>query len=86
MVKEVGIGKLVGMPVPGTCSFAAWSGLMDTGIFWGAPTVGCRDTKGNYLENAQTEPDIKVMNVYEKVSTGKDEQLEVAVKELMKEK
>ena len=85
MVKEVGIGKLVGMPVPGTCTFAAWEGLMDTGIRWGAPTVGCKDTKGNYLENAQTEPDLKLRNDYEKASSGIDQQLEVAVKELMKE-
>jgi tricorn protease len=84
MVKEVGIGKLVGMPVPGTCTFAAWEALMDTGIRWGAPTVGCKDTKGAYLENAQTEPDIKQRNDYEKVSTGVDQQLETAVKELMK--
>ncbi|MBX9783635.1 MAG: PDZ domain-containing protein [Chitinophagaceae bacterium] len=86
MVKEVGIGKLVGMPVPGTCTFAAWEALMDTGIRWGAPTVGCKDTKGNYLENAQTEPDIKLRNEYEKVSTGVDEQLQMAVKELLKGK
>jgi tricorn protease len=86
MVKEVGIGKLVGMPVPGTCTFAAWEGLMDTGIRWGAPTVGCKDTKGNYLENAQTEPDVKQRNDYEKAGTGIDQQLETAVKELMKEK
>ena len=84
MVKEVGIGKLVGMPVPGTCTFAAWEGLMDTGIRWGAPTVGCKDTKGNYLENAQTEPDLKLRNEYEKVGSGVDQQLELAVKELMK--
>jgi hypothetical protein len=38
-----------------------------------------------YLENHQTEPDIKVMNTYEAVSRGKDEQLEAAVAELMKE-
>jgi Tol biopolymer transport system component/C-terminal processing protease CtpA/Prc len=85
MVKEVGIGKLVGMPVPGTCSFAAWEALMDTGIRWGAPTVGCKDSNGNYLENAQTEPNVKVKNENEKVSAGTDQQLETAVKELMKE-
>lgn len=85
MVKEVGVGKLVGMPVPGTCSFAAWEALMDTGIRWGAPTVGCKDSNGNYLENAQTEPHVKVKNENEKVGTGTDQQLETAVKELMKE-
>jgi tricorn protease len=84
-VKQVGLGKLVGMPVPGTCSFAAWELLMDTGIFWGAPTVGCKDVNGKYLENAQTEPDVKVRNEYEKTGTGIDQQLEAAVRELMKE-
>ena len=57
---------------------------MDTGIVWGAPTVGCKDVNGKYLENAQTEPDILQRNEYEKVITGKDQQLELAVKELMK--
>lgn len=84
-VKQVGLGKLVGMPVPGTCSFAAWELLMDTGIFWGAPTVGCKDVNGKYLENAQTEPDLKVRNEYEKAGSGIDQQLEAAIKELMKE-
>lgn len=85
MVKQVGIGKLVGMPVPGTCTFAAWESLMDTGIRWGAPTVGCKDANGKYLENSPTEPDVKVKNENEKVSVGVDQQLEIAVKELLKE-
>lgn len=85
MVKQVGIGKLVGMPVPGTCTFAAWESLMDTGIRWGAPTVGCKDVNGKYLENSPTEPDVKMKNENEKVSVGIDQQLEIAVKELLKE-
>lgn len=85
MVKQVGIGKLVGMPVPGTCSFAAWESLMDTGIRWGAPTVGCKDVNGKYLENSPTEPNIKIKNENERVSVGIDQQLEIAVKELLKE-
>jgi hypothetical protein len=40
---------------------------------------------GQYLENRQTEPDIKLMNEYELVKKGIDQQLEVAVKELMKD-
>jgi hypothetical protein len=40
---------------------------------------------GTYLENAQTEPDIKVWNDYEVITKGKDQQLERAVEELMKE-
>jgi tricorn protease len=85
MVKEVNVGKLVGMPVPGTCTFAGWEGLMDTGIRWGAPTVGVKGNNGRYLENWQTEPDIKVMNEYDQVKKGIDQQLEAAVKELMKD-
>jgi hypothetical protein len=37
------------------------------------------------LENHQTEPDIKVMNEYEVMSKGRDQQLEAAVAALMKE-
>ncbi len=84
MVQELKVNKLVGMPVPGTCTFAAWESLMDTGIRWGAPSVGVKNTNGKYLENSQTEPDIKVMNEYEIVKKGVDQQLEAAVKELMK--
>ena len=81
------IGKLVGMPVPGTCSFAAWESLQDGQTRWGTVPMGVRmmDGSGRYLENYQTEPDIKLMNEYDKVNKGKDQQLEVAVSELMKE-
>jgi tricorn protease len=85
MVQELKVNKLVGMPVPGTCTFAGWEGLMDTGIRWGAPSVGVKNNRNQYLENRQTEPDIKLMNEYEIVKKGVDQQLEAAVKELMKE-
>ena len=52
---------------------------------WGVPPVGVKTMAGTYLENAQTEPNIKVWNDYEAVSKGKDQQLERAVAELMKE-
>lgn len=84
MIKELGIGKLVGTQVPGTCTFGGWSPLMDSGIRWGVPGVGCKDMNGRYLENAPTEPDIKVYNEYHQVAFGTDQQLEAAVKELMK--
>jgi C-terminal processing protease CtpA/Prc len=40
---------------------------------------------GQYLENYQTEPDIKVRNDYETVVKGKDQQLEAAVNALLKD-
>ena len=85
MTQAVGLNKLVGMPVPGTCTFAGWEGLQDPSMRWGVPPVGVKTMAGTYLENAQTEPNIKVWNDYEAVSKGKDQQLERAVEELMKE-
>ena len=83
-VKALGLGKLVGMPTPGTCTFAGWESLAD-GIRWGVPHVGVKDSvTGKYLENSQTEPDIKVMNEYDVVIKGKDQQLETAVATLLK--
>ena len=79
------LGKLVGMPVPGTCSFAGWEMLGDSGLRWGAVPLGVKAVGVGYLENLQTEPDIKVRNTYEEVVKGRDEQLEAAVTELLKE-
>lgn len=79
------IGKLVGMPVPGTCSFAGWEMLGDSGIMWGVVPLGVKAPGIGYLDNHQTEPDIKVENAKETVVAGRDEQLEAAVAELLKE-
>ena len=83
--QELKLGKLVGMPVPGTCTFAGWETLQDNTLRWGVPPIGVKMMNGQYLENHQTEPDIKVRNDYETVVKGKDQQLEAAVKELLKE-
>jgi tricorn protease len=85
MVQDQKITKLVGMPVPGTCTFAGWEGLMDSGIRWGIPPLGVKAMNGKYLENWQTEPDIKVANDADQAVKGMDQQLEAAVKELMKD-
>ncbi len=83
--KYKNIGKLVGMPVPGTMSSVTWETLQDNTLYFGLPVVGYRTEDGNYLENSQLEPDIKVKNTPEKLAQGVDEQLEVAVRELLKE-
>lgn len=85
MVQNQKINKVVGMPVPGTCTFAGWEALGSTGIRWGVPPIGVKDAQGRYLENRQSEPDIKVVQSKNKVVTGIDEQLETAVTELLKE-
>ncbi len=79
------IGKLVGQPVPGTCTFAGWETLQDNTVRWGVPPLGVKTMKGEYLENAQTNPDISVWNEASQLSAGKDQQLEIAVKTLLEE-
>lgn len=83
--KHKNMGKLVGMPVPGTMSSVTWETLQDNTLYFGLPVIGYRTEEGNYLENSQLEPDIKVKNTPEKLAQGIDEQLEAAVKELLKE-
>jgi tricorn protease len=85
-VKALGLGTLVGMPTPGTCTFAGWEMLQDASIRWGVPGMGVKDaTTGKYLENQQTVPNIQVMNEYAVVATGRDQQLEAAIAALLKE-
>lgn len=81
---DLKLGKTVGMPVPGTCSFAGWEGLPD-GSFWGVVPVSAKDKQGNWMENNQTEPTILVKNMPGKIDNGIDEQLEVAIEELLKD-
>ena len=83
--KHKGMGSLVGMPVPGTMSSVTWETLQDPSLYFGLPVVGYRTEQGNWLENTQLEPDIKVRNTPEKMADGVDEQLEAAVRELLNE-
>ncbi len=78
------IGQLVGMPVPGTCTWGGGAVLPDTGIRWGVPPLGVKDPQAKFLENWQTDPDIRVPPTVGAVSTGRDEQLEAAVSALLK--
>lgn len=83
--KHRGIGKVVGMPVPGTMTSVSWERLQDPSLVFGIPVVGYRKADGTYLENDQLEPDVKVANSPELVITGRDEQLEAAVKALLEQ-
>ena len=82
--RELGIGKLIGTPVPGTMTAVWWETLIDRSLVFGIPQVGCRDMRGNYCENTPLIPDIEVYNSPEDYLTGHDRQLERAVQEMMK--
>ncbi|MDT0594576.1 S41 family peptidase [Glaciecola petra] len=81
---DLKLGKSVGMPVPGTCSFAGWERL-PMGGSWGVVPVSAKNKAGEWLENNQTEPDILIRNEPGVIDFGTDQQLERAVKELLKE-
>lgn len=81
---DLKIGKAVGMPTPGTCSFAGWEGLPN-GTVWGVVPVSAKDINGDWMENNQTEPDILVKNMPGIIDNGRDQQLERGIEELMKE-
>jgi len=81
--KHKKLGKLVGMPVPGTMSSVNWIDLQNPSLLFGVPVVAFRTNDGTILENTQLEPDIKVANTPEDISAGRDAQLEAAVKSLL---
>tara|TARA_R110002126_G_scaffold291772_1_gene457537 strand:+ start:117 stop:3359 length:3243 start_codon:yes stop_codon:yes gene_type:complete len=79
---DLKIGKSVGMPVPGTCSFAGWEGLPN-GARWGVVPVSAKNKAGEWMENNQTEPTIKVKNMPSKITNGIDQQLMRSIRELL---
>lgn len=83
--RQRGLGRLVGMPVPGTMTSVFWENLQDSSLRYGIPVIGYRLEDGSYLENTQLEPDIKVANTPENVAAGEDRQLETGVRELLRE-
>ncbi|PRY87110.1 C-terminal processing protease CtpA/Prc [Mongoliibacter ruber] len=81
---DLKIGKTVGMPTPGTCSFAGWE-MLPNGGRWGIVPISAKDKSGNWMENNETKPQFQVKNMPGKIDKGVDQQLEKAVEELLKE-
>ena len=82
--KTLGIGKLVGAPVPGTMTAVWWETQVDPTIVFGIPQVGSFGLNENrFLENYQIEPDIEVYNDPASELRGEDKQLEAAVKHML---
>lgn len=81
--KALGIGKLIGAPVPGTMTAVWWENQIDPSIVFGVPQTTVVDMNGNVLENQQLMPDIEVYNTPEERLTGKDAQIEAAVNHLL---
>jgi tricorn protease len=78
------VGKTLGMPIPGTGTFVWWEEQIDPRLVYGNPMGGWRAPDGLFEEGHQLEPDIRVRNEPDVLSAGRDQQIEAAVKELMK--
>jgi len=81
--KQNGVGKLIGMPVPGTGTAVWWEQQIDPTIIFGIPMVATIGKENRPTENLQLEPDIRVPLPYEDFLNGKDSQIEAAVKEML---
>lgn len=81
--KHKNLGKLVGMPVPGTMSSVNWITMQDPTMVFGVPVIAFRTAEGNVLENTQLEPDVKVALDPNKALKGEDTQLKAAVETLL---
>lgn len=78
------VGKTLGMPVPGTGTFVWWEAQIDPRLVYGNPMGGWRTPEGYFEEGHQLEPDVRVRNEPDVLSAGRDQQIEAAVRELMK--
>jgi len=83
--KVKGVGRTLGMPVPGTGTFVWWERQIDQTIRFGIPMGGWRGMDGKWCENTQLEPDVLVRNEPRILTAGRDQQLEAAVRELLKQ-
>jgi len=82
--KQNGLGKLIGMPVPGTGTAVWWETQIDPTLVFGIPMIATIGAEKRPTENLQVEPDIKVPLKYEEFLNGVDAQLQAAVKEMLK--
>lgn len=81
--EELGLGDIVGMPVPGTMTAVWWSMSISGDIRIGVPQVGVKNPRGEYLENNQVTPTYQVNNDPNTLTNGEDKQLDKAVQVLL---
>ena len=82
--QTLGIGDIVGAPVPGTMTAVWWETQVDPTLVFGIPQVTSLDRNGKPLENQQLQPDVEVYNTPADIVAGHDAQIERAVAHLLK--
>lgn len=81
--QTLGIGDVVGAPIPGTMTAVWWETQIDPSLYFGIPQVTSVDMQGNVLENHQLNPDVLIYNNPADELSGNDAQLAGAVKHLL---
>ena len=76
--QTLGIGEVVGAPVPGTMTAVWWETQIDPSMVFGIPQVTNKGNDGTILENTQLLPDLIIYNDPAEIEAGKDAQLEGA--------
>lgn len=84
MYKELGLGKLIGTPVPGTMTAVWWEMQFNNSLVFGIPQTTVEDLQGRVLENLELQPDIEVYNSPEDYLSGEDRQLRRSVEEMLR--
>lgn len=83
--KALGIGDVVGSPVPGTMTAVWWETQIDPSLIFGIPQVTNKLYGKTTLENKQLDPDVLIYNNPGDLDRGKDAQLEAAVAHLLEQ-
>lgn len=81
--QALGIGDVVGSPVPGTMTAVWWETQINPSIIFGIPQVTNKLFGKTVLENEQLNPDVLVYNRPDELISGRDSQLEKAVAHLL---
>lgn len=81
--QALGIGDVVGSPVPGTMTAVWWEYQIDPSIVFGIPQVTNKLFGKTVLENKQLNPDVLIYNNPGDLINGKDAQLEGAINHLL---
>ena len=83
--RSLGLGKTVGMQVPGTCTSVWWETLQDRELVFGIPEVTWLDNDGIPMENNHFDADYEIDNDPQIEAEGRDQQLEKAVEVLLQQ-
>ena len=81
--QTLGLGDVVGAPVPGTMTAVWWENQIDPSLIFGIPQVTSVDMNGNVLENRQLNPDVEIYNRPDDIMHGIDDQIAGSVRTLL---